>query len=276
MKKILVSILIIGVGVPSLVLADMHRSGKDKLQGKRTRLEMLKLMHDADNTSGTKKDKLELKKFNNSNQSTNSNESLTNQGPVGPKSLPTELQNKPKDLASGLEQHAEAIEFKLSHLEDSQIPEDKQEIVREHLEAELAWIEAMQAKVAEAESEEEKQALVQETREHLQQQRQERQQKLAQAAQLPEQSPFVFAQSMGERMQKLLEHLQTQDVDTTELAAAIADYNQAVSDGQTLFERLSENKSYDQLVAVRDQMMLVKEKGQAIRNLLQSLLKPEN
>lgn len=252
MKKILFGLVTIGITLPLVAGAQMMRP----------------FFHSANSTPpAAAHTNLEME------QSENAPKKIPKKT-LNKKSELAPFETKPKDFGSGLDKHAELIQLQLDRLESSQIPEDKRDMVREELLAELAWLAEMQAKLEAAETQEEQDALEAEAKEHITQIKEERRQRLAQAADLPTESPFNRAEAVGAHVQDVVEQLEQQGKDVVELQQALDEYLAAVSQGQELFAGVEGDKTYERLIAIRDQLKLVREKGQVMRNLLPSLLEP--
>lgn len=247
MKKFLIGIVVLGVALPLVAGAEIFRPFMQTNQNKVTELpqtDPLKKKVEQDGPSKKGQSLPSLKPF----------------------------QKTPKNLSSGLDTHAELIQLQLDHLENSQVPAGKQDMVRAELEAELVWITEMQEKLQQAESEEATQALKEEMAQHITQVKEDRRQRLAQAAELPAESPFNTAEDVGEQVRTVLEQLEQQGKDVGQLRIALEEYITTVNQGQEIFTQTNEQKTYEQLVSLRDQLQLVRQKGQVMRNLLQSLL----
>lgn len=204
----------------------------------------------------------------NLNQNFNQNTEKTLQHPPSLK----EFQKTPSSLGGGLEQHIKMIRFKLDHLADSQIADDKRAVVQADLEAELVWAEAMVVRVAAAESQEAQAELKEEIKAHLLEVRRQRQEKLSQQAELPTTSPYDKAEEIGQHFAVIVEQLKTQGLDTAELEQGVSAYNQMVEDGQVGFSRVTEEKSFEHVKDLRDQLQAMREQGLLVRNLIQSIL----
>lgn len=247
MKKFILSIVVLGVSLPLVAGAEVFRPLMQMNQNQRQELPQ---------SSPLKKEMQEKK-------------------PVQQEAdLPSlkPFQKLPQNLSGGLEKHAELIQLQLDHLDTSQVPPGKRDMVRTELEAELLWIAEVQGKLQQAESEEEKQALQAEVAQHITQLKEDRRQRLAQAAELPTESPFNKAEEVGVQFQVVVDRLEEQGEDVSQLKVALEEYVSSVQAGQQIFVEANEQKTYEQLVALRDQLQLVRQKGRTMRNLLQSLL----
>lgn len=273
MKKILIATLICSLSLPVLATAGMLRrpaldnTNMSNVNGQGIQKPPLPLSENGENGGVRKKIRTPQ-----SNQQLPLGNRSVNESVDGPRTGENVPVRPSPTLTGGLEGHITMLEKRLEEIDNSKIPEDKRDEVQADIEGELVWLRDMYERAEAATTEEERAALREETLAHITAVKTERQEKLSQVARLPQTSPFVKAAEIGDRFDAIVAHLLEKGVDTTELAAAIAEYDEEVAASEAVFASVSVEKSFENFTALRDQLNVVREKGQAVRNLLQSIL----
>jgi hypothetical protein len=208
------------------------------------------------------------------NNTTNSNSDATTAEPRTGRELDQLHNFKPSSPAEAFSYHQRLLSERIEFIQDNEhIPEERKATLVQKFTEELTWMQDKHAALEAATTPEEKQAIRQEIIEHVHSAQAERRQNLAETVTLPEQSPVDLANRISERFHGMSEQLQQHETDTTELDAAIANYDAAVADLATGYEAVRAEKTVEGIQTLRDQIKTVREAAADVRNIVQSLVK---
>lgn len=205
---------------------------------------------------------------------TNTNSYATTAEPRAGRELDQLHNFKPSSPAEAFAFHQTLLSERIEFIQGNEhIPEERKAALVQKFTEELAWMQDKHAALEAATTPEEKQTIRQEIIEHVHSAQAERRQNLAETVTLPEQSPVDLANSISERFHGMSEQFQQHEADTTELDAAIANYDAAVADLTTGYDAVRAEKTVEGIQTLRDQIKTVRETAADVRNIVQSLVK---
>lgn len=180
-------------------------------------------------------------------------------------------------LPDAVERYQEMLKARQEKLSQSKfLPEDTKKNLQANFQAETSWLQDKAAELAATDNIEERKAIQEEIRAHIQNQREERRQLIEKNLTAPSGDGLQKAEIVSSKFNTIVDTFTKAGIDTAELEQIASNYSNAVQEANTIQGRLEEQPTIEDIKAMREQIAKIRQLASDLRNQVQTILSQAN
>lgn len=155
------------------------------------------------------------------------------------------------------------------------LPETAKKSLKKTLDTETTWLQNKVQELKATDSVEDRQAIKQEIRSYVEERRNERRELIEKNITTPKTGSIEKAQVISTKFDAIIDQFARVGIDTTRLQTTLTDYNTTVQETRDILARLDNERSIEDIQALREHVVTLRELSSELRNQVQTILVQE-
>lgn len=155
------------------------------------------------------------------------------------------------------------------------LPETAKKSLKKTLDTETTWLQNKVQELTSVDTIEDRQAIQQEIRSYVEERRNERRELIEKNIAAPTTDSIEKTQVISTKFDNIINQFARVGIDTTQLEANLTEYNTTVQETRDILARLDNERSIEDIQALREHVATLRELSSELRNQVQTILVQE-